>query len=264
MTPLRDDPARGWLSSWEQTRNDLGGWLLWVLFGVAMLILRRLTRLLIFIYITPIMAGRMSIFVVGGLAAVLAPGVRRSILRIKSARVERLLARTADRVASDDWTALAGEPEGTIVSVVGWVRARLHLNKAIGGESAVGIALPCQAKFPGVFESSHDFDLVDEEGRSIFVRVADGRIYGTPNVALDSHELRHLFGELGVPNGATPSGWHVHCLRDGDAFMVVGAKTDGIDPGASGLRGSEPRLTLASPPGRPLLMFSIPAERKTV
>jgi hypothetical protein len=229
-----------------------------------MLILRKITKLLIFIYITPFMAGRMSIFIVGALAAVLAPGVRRSIIRIKSERVERLLAGTAPSVAQDDWTALAAEPDGTIVSVVGWVRGRLHLNRPVGGETPVGIAAPCQAKFPGVFESSHDFDLVDEEGRSIFIRVAEGRMYGEPNVALDSHELRHLFGELGVPNGATPSGWHVHCLRDGDALMVVGAKADGIDPAESGLRGSEPRLALASSPGRPLLMFSIPAERKTV
>lgn len=264
MTPLRDDPARGWLTSWEQMRIDLFGWLLWVLFATVMWTLRQIVKWLIFFYITPFMAGRMSIFTVGFLAAALAPGVRRSILRVKSARIEKLLVGSAESVAADDWDALAAEPDGTIVSVVGWMRGRQRLERPVGPDNPVGLALPCQAKFPGIFQSLHDFELVDEEGRSILVRVADGRIYGEPNQALDSHELRVLFGALGVPAGATPSGWHVHCLRDGDPFLVVGAKTDGVDPTQAGLRGSEPRLTLASTPGRPLLIFSISAERRSV
>ena len=264
MTPLRDDPARGWLTTWEQMRIDFGGWVLWVLYATAMWALRQLVTWFIFFHITPFMAGRISLFTVGPLALALAPGVRRSILRVKSAWTERLLLRSAESVAADDWNALTSEPDGTVVSVVGWMRGRLRLERPVGGDNPVGLALPCQHKFPGVFQSLHDFELVDEEGRSILVRVADGRIYGEPNVALDSHELRHLFGALGLPAGATPSGWHVHSLRDGDPFLVVGAKTDGVDPAQDGLRGAEPRLTLASAPGRPLLIFSIPAERRAV
>jgi hypothetical protein len=245
-------------------RIDFGGWLLWVLYATAMWTLRKIVKWVIFFYITPFMAGRMSLFTVGPLALALAPGVRRSILRVKSAWTERFLLRSAESVAADDWTALAAEPDGTIVSVVGWMRGQLRIDRPIGGENAVGIALPCQHKFPGVFQSLHDFELVDEEGRAIAVRVGDGRIYGQPNVPLDSQELRHLMGALGVPAGATASGWYVHCLRDGDPFLVVGAKTDGVDPNISGLRGSEPRLTLASAPDRPLLIFSIAAERRSV
>jgi hypothetical protein len=264
LTPLRDDPARAWLSNGERMRIDLFGWCLWAAFVVGMFVFRRMVRIFIFLYVTPLFSGRISLFAVGGLAAMLTRGVRRSILRVKAARTERLLNRSADSVAADDWAALAADPDGTIVSVVGWVRGRAHLELPIGGEQAVGVALPCQHTYPGVFESVHDFDLVDEKGRSILVRVSDGRMFGTPSVVLDSNELRHLCGMLGVPSGATPSGWHVYALRDGDPVLVVGAKQDVVDSDDSSLRGPTPRPALVSPPARPLLIFSIAAERRAV
>jgi hypothetical protein len=264
MAPLRDDPARAWLSTGEAARIDFFGWLLWAVFVVAMYMLRWFVRIVVFLYVTPFFSGRISWFVVGGLFVLMRPGIRRSILRVKSARIEKLLARGADAVAADDWTALASEPDGTIVSVVGWVRGRLHLEKPIGGENPVGVALPVQDTFPGVFESLHDFDLVDEQGQSIPIQVADARMFGKPNVALDSHELRHLCSDLGVPSGATVSGWQVYSLRDGDPVMIVGSKRSFLDPMESSLRGPTPRPALGSAPPRPLLIFSIPAERRQV
>ncbi|HLK92473.1 MAG TPA: hypothetical protein VKZ18_21435 [Polyangia bacterium] len=264
LAALNDDPARAWLSTGEAARIDFTGWLLWAVFVVAMYLLRWVARVVIFLYVTPFFSGRISWFVVGGLFVLMRPGIRRSILRVKSARIEKLLARDADSIAADDWTALAGEPDGKIVSVVGWARGRLHLEKPLGGDSAIGVALPCQDTFPGVFESVHDFELVDEEGRSIPIQVAGGRIFGRPNVALDSHQLRHLCSDLGVPSGATPSGWQVYALRDGDPVMVVGFKQSFIDPMESSLRGPTPRAALGSAPPRPLLVFSIPAERRQV
>jgi hypothetical protein len=262
MTPLRDDPALAWLSTSEKMRIDLLGWLLWAAFVVIAFVVRRLVGVAIFIYVTPFFSGRISIVVVGGLAAALAPGVRRSILRIKSERLENLLRGQADDVAADDWAALEGKPNDTLVSAVGWVRGRQYLAKPIGGEPAVGVGIPCQHRFPGVFESLHDFDLVDEEGRSILVQAWEARMFGTPNVALDSHELRHLYADLGVPSGATNSGWHIHSLRSGDPVMVVGYKQTVIDPSEPSFRGPKGRLALASAPPCPLMIFSLVAERR--
>ncbi len=268
LTPLRDDPAVAWLSGAEKLRIDLLGWLLWATFVVAIFVLRQLTRIAIFLFITPIFSGRVATVVVGGLAAASAAPVRRSILRIKNERMEKLLRRQADDVAADDWAALAEEPDGNVISIVGWVRGHQHLPHQIGGESVVGVAVPCQHTFPGVFESLHDFDLVDEEGRSILIQASEGRLFGTPNVSLDSNELRVLFASLGVPSGATSSGWQIHTLRQGDPVMVVGTKQTILDPDDGGFRGPAPRLALASSrspsPACPLLIFSIDAERRAL
>ena len=262
MTPLRDDPALAWLSTSEKMRIDLLGWCLWVAFLVITFVVRQIVHAAIFVFVTPIFSGRISIFIVGPVAAMMAPGIRRSILRVKNGRLENLLRRQADEVAADDWAALEEAPNDTLVSAVGWVRGRQHLSKPIGGEQAVGVGIPCQHRFPGVFESLHDFDLVDEEGRSIFIQAAEGRMFGTLNVALDSHELRHLYADLGIPSGATNSGWRIHSLRSGDPVMVVGYKQTVIDPNEPGLRGPHGRLALASAPPCPLMIFSLAAERR--
>jgi hypothetical protein len=262
MTPLRDDPALAWLSSGERLRIDALGWFLWAAFVVITFVVRQIVHAAIFVFVTPIFSGRISIVIVGGLAAMMAPGIRRSILRVKNGRMESLLRRQANEFAADDWAALENAPNDTLVSTVGWVRGRQHLSKPIGGEPAVGVGIPCQHRFPGVFESLHDFELVDEEGRSILIQASEGRMFGTPNVALDSHELRHLYADLGVPSGATNSGWHIHSLRSGDPVMVVGYKQTVIDPSEPSFRGPEGRLALASAPPCPLMIFSLVAERR--
>jgi len=180
MTPLRDDPALAWLSSGEKLRIDALGWFLWAAFIVITFVVRQIVHVAIFTFVTPIFSGRMSIFIVGGLAAMMAPGIRRSILRAKNQRMESLLRQQANEVAADDWTALESAPNDTVVSAVGWVRGRQHLSKPIGGEPAVGVGIPCQHRFPGVFESLHDFELVDEEGRSILIQASEGRISVSP------------------------------------------------------------------------------------
>src|SRR5579863_5751930 len=165
MTPLRDDPAFAWLTAGEKLRIDALGWFLWAAFLVITFIVRQIVHVAIFVLVTPIFSGRMSTIIVGGLAAAMAPGIRRAILRTKNNRLEALLRGQANEVAADDWTALENAPNDTVVSAVGWVRGRQHLSKPIGGEPAVGVGIPCQHRFPGVFESLHDFELVDEEGR---------------------------------------------------------------------------------------------------
>src|SRR6185312_11527910 len=246
MTPLRDDPAVAWLSPEERSRVAILVFSLWALFWIAVPpAFFSLSAGLA--YLLPIYSVRVAAIVIGTCVAGVYRAVRRAIIRTRSERIERILRRDAADLAADDWTALAAEPNDTIVSVVGWVRGRQHLAHPIGGERAVGLGLPCQQRYPGVFEVLHDFDLVDE-----------------PNVALDSHQLRLLYAALEVASGATPSGWYVHRLRAGDPVMVVGDKQDFLDPADPGFRGRAPRPALAAAPPRPLLIFSLPAERREV
>jgi len=264
LTPLRDEPAGGWLSRGERLRIDAIGWLVWTAFAISMFLLRFIVRVLLFMFVTPVFTGRMSLVLVGALSAALVPGVRRSILRMKSARTADLLRQGANDVAADDWEALSREPEGQVASVLGWVRGRAHLERPIGGEAAVGVAIPCQSKFPGVLEAVNDFEICDEEGRTILIQIADGRTFGAPNVSLEGRELQMLFAALEVPTGVTASSWQVHALRDGDPVMVVGFKRTVVDPGEASLRQAGERLALASQSPCPLLVFSVDAERRKV
>lgn len=262
LTPLRDDPAAGWLSRGEKLRIDALGWFVWVAFVVSMFLLRFIVRVLLVVFVTPMFTGRVSVTVVGLLTAALVPGVRRSILRMKTARTADLLRRGAGDVAADDWDALAREPEGQVASVLGWVRGRLHFDEPLGGEPTVGVAVPCQSTFPGVLESLHDFELCDEEGRTILIQVGDARIFGAPNVSLDGREVQMLLASLDMPTGVNASGWQVHALHDGDPVMVVGFKRMFLDPDAASLREPGERLALGSQSPCPLLVFSIDAERR--
>jgi hypothetical protein len=264
LTPLRDDPAIGWLSPGEKLRINALGWFVWAAFVVSMFVLRFILRVLLFLFVTRIFTGRISVMIVGALSAALVPAVRRSILRMKTARVADLLRRDAVHVAADDWEALARQPEGQVASVLGWVRGRGHLSIPLGGEPAVGVAAPCQSTFPGVLEAVHDFELCDEEGRTILIEMADGRTFGAPNVALDGRELQMLFATLELPTGVTASAFQVHALRDGDPVMVVGFKKTVVDPEGASMRGAGERLALGSSAPCPLLVFTIAAERRSV
>jgi hypothetical protein len=264
LTPLRDDPAIGWLSPGERFRINAMGWFVWAAFVVSMFVLRFVLRVVLFLFVTRIFTGRISYMIVGALSAALVPAVRRSILRMKTARVADLLRREAAHVAADDWAALASQPEGQVASVLGWVRGRGHLSVPLGGEKAVGVAAPCQSTFPGVLEAVHDFELCDEEGRTILIQMADGRTFGTPNVALDGRELQMLFAALELPTGVTASAFQVHALRDGDPVMVVGFKKMIVDPEGASMRGEGERLALGSSAPCPLLVFTLAAERRPV
>jgi hypothetical protein len=262
LTPLRDDPAAAWLTTDERARVGILVFFLWTLFWLA--IPPTFLGFFAGLSVRHIYSFRFSLLFTISLAIAVFRPVRRAIIRTRSERIEQILRRNASDLAADDWTVLAAEPNDTIVSVVGWVRGRQHLAHLVGGARAVGLGLPCQHHYPGVFESLQDFDLVDEEGRSIFIQTSDARLYGEPNVPLDSNQLRLLYAALEIPSGATPSGWYVLRLRDGDPVMVVGAKQDFLDAAEPAFRGPEPRPSLAAAPPRPLLIFSLAAERREV
>ena len=262
VTPLRDDPAAAWLSRNEKLRIDALAWLVWAAFFVTMFVLWLVGRIVLFLFVTPWYSGRASAVIVIGLGIVIFPALRRTILRMKSGRIAELLRRGANDVAADDWEALAREPEGQVASVLGWVRPRMLLEKPVGGNPAIGLALPCQSTYPGVLEAMHDFELCDEEGRTILVEVAGARTFGVANTALDGRDVQMLLASLEVPTGVTASAWHVHALRDGDPVMVVGFKRTAVDPSEASLRQPGERLALASQPPCPLLIFTIDAERR--
>jgi hypothetical protein len=264
LTPLRDDPAVAWLSKGEKLRVGARGWAVWIAFFFSMLVLWDLLWDLLYYAVTPFFPGRISLALVIVLVITIFSAVRRSIIRMKAARVADILHAGAKDVAADDWAALAREPEGQVASVLGWVRGRERLATPLGGESVVGVALPCQSKFPGLLESMHDFELQDEEGRTIVIQMADARTFGTPNVALGGRDMQMLFATLELPTGVTASSYHVHALRDGDPVMVVGFKRMIVDPAAASMRGEGERLALGSSPPCPLLVFSLAAERRPV
>lgn len=204
---------------------------------------------------------------------------------IRRALGARLVRREAGRLAKrlDNWALLDGEPEGAVVSVVGWARGHSYLERPLGGRPCLGMALRCRGETEevrlqrnrwgrqgalvvsrwcsGLYELLHDFDLVDDSGRSIPIKVADGRMLARPNVELhgDDVDARLLIASLDLPLGALPSTRQAFVLHDGDPVLVIGFKSTVVDPSAPGAgpRGAPLRATLVSDSTRPLLVIPI-------
>jgi hypothetical protein len=142
-----------------------------------------------------------------------------------------------------DWSQLARQPDGVVVSLVGWVRGRDQSAPAVEGS-------------PGVFQALHDFDLVDERReQSIPIRVAGGRLLSAASVAVPGEELAER--EPGdAPSRPTATGF---VLRDGDAVRVIGFKDTLVDPtfDARGVREPALGTAIRSDASRPLLIFPL-------
>jgi len=274
MTPLGDDPAAAWLSAGGRLRVGLTGVLGWGTFAVAVLtgyLALRLAILGVFFRGLPRFFGLLRnlkyvpVILTGMLVLAILPFVRRAILRRKSARLAASIRRSApaEALTIDDWTELQNAPEDQPISVVGWARARSRLVHPVGGELCIGLALPCQQSYPGILETSHDFDLVDELGQSIAILVAGGRLMGEATADLGGGDARLLLvASLDLPSGATPSGWSAYLLRDGDPLLILGFKRSIADPTERGLRQLPARTAIASQAPRPLLIFPLDAERR--
>src|SRR4051812_41725671 len=226
LTPLRDDPVVAWLSPQQRVRVALTRWMAWSVFSflsflcwLSLLLVLRFGLLLT------------SVYCCMGVMAVAWP-VRRGIMRRCSAKVAALVRDSSPGLAVpiDDFADLDRQPDGTMVSLVGWIRAREQLPEPVGGEPCVGLALACHQRYPGVLETSNDFDLVDEAGRTVLVQVADGRMLGSSNVNLTDGKARMLLvASLDLPVGAVATGWDTFVLRDGDPVMTVGFKQTVLD-----------------------------------
>jgi hypothetical protein len=259
LTPLRDDPVAVWLTPPQRLRITIAGWLSWLSFGllwficwVTVLLLFRMGMMMTSVY--GVMAGLALIW-----------PVRRVIMRRLSAKMAGLVRAStpAMAVAIDDVAQMERQPDGTLVSVVGWIRARQQLPEAVGGEPCIGLALACHQKYPGVLETLNDFDLIDEAGRAVLVQVAGARMLGESNVNLtDGKARRLLIASLDLPVGAVATGWDAFVLRDGDPVMAVGFKQTTLDPTQTNLRSPPARTSLGSLPPRPLLIFPLGAERR--
>jgi len=261
LTPLRDDPVAAWLSQPQRFRVAVVGWVAWAAFCFLTFVMW-MTVWLVFgfgIVLT-------TVYCSMAFVALTWP-VTRMILRRKSAKMAVLVRDSTPTlgVAIDDLADLEQQADGTQVSVVGWVRARQQLSQMVAGEACIGLALACHQKYPGVLETLNDFELVDEAGRAVMVQVAGGRMLGASNVTLaDANARRMLIASLDLPVGAVATGWDAFVLRDGDPVMLVGSKQTVLDPAQTTLRAPPARTSLSSLPEKPLLIFPIAAERRTL
>jgi hypothetical protein len=264
LTPLQNDPASAWLTGPQQLRVAMSGWFGWFLYFLFLKIVfwGQVIVMLEVMHFVPL---RLPSIVTTMIGLTLLWPARRMVLRRRSRKAAELVRESTPALAVpiDVLSELEGQTDGTIVSIVGWIRARAQLTQPVGGERCIGIALACHQKYPGVLETLADFDLVDEAGNTALVQVAGGRMLGDSNVNLTNAAERMLvIGSLDLPVGAVATGWDAFVLRDGDPVMVIGFKQTAMDPTQASLRAPPARATVGSMPPKPLLIFPIPAERR--
>jgi hypothetical protein len=259
LTQLADDPAMTWLSTSQRLQVTAVGGLAWVGFGVGLMFLR--VVLILVLSQTLHVWGRLPSAISAIVGAALAPAARRAIIRLKSHRAAILIrTQIPQEIAVDDWMTLENHPDGQMVSVVGWIRGRLDVEYPVNGHPCVGLALPCEDKYPGVLESVHDFEITDESGNALAIRVAGGRMLGRSNVRLTgANNHRLLIASLDLPGGAVPVSMSAFVLRDGDPVMILGSKKTIQDPDVYEARKTCLRPALASTDKYPLLIFPLMA-----
>jgi hypothetical protein len=267
LTPLRDDPLSAWLSPPQRLRVAMTGWKGWMLFGLLQSVVWWLLVVLL-AHLLEVVDGRLPTVTVAMAALALAWPMRRVVMRMRNRKMAELVRQSApaEATAIDDFALLEHEPDGQLVSLVGWAQSATSggdsgLNMA--GEPCIGLTIACHQRYPGVLETSHDFTLVDEAGNTVLVQMADARMLGASNVNLtDANARRMLIASLDLPVGAVATGWDAYGLRDGDPVMVIGFKQEALDPTQHSLRGTPARAVVASMAPRPLLVYPIAAERK--
>jgi hypothetical protein len=265
LTPLRDDPVTFWLTSSQKLRVAVTGWLGWLGYSLFLKMLFWL-QVMVLIQLMGWVPMRFPGIITGMIGVSLLWPARRMIMRRRGAKAAELARTGAESAAVpiDEVTELEQQPDGAVVSLVGWIRARGQLTQPVDGQPCVGLAIACHQRFPGVLETLNDFDLIDESGSTVFVQVAGGRMLGASNVTLSNGgERMMLIASLDLPVGAVATGWDAFVLRDGDPVMVVGFKQTAVDPGQASLRAPATRATVGSLPPTPLLIFPIAAERRT-
>jgi len=193
--------------------------------------------------------------------------MRRTIVRIRASTLEKMARQAGERAAAvDDLSLLGDEPDGRVVSLVGWVRGHGYVDSPVDGQPAVGLTLRCQDGMPLVMETMLNFDLVDESGHEALVLTGEGRLFGEANVRLSraSESDRQLVMSLGLPATVVPTDWNALAVRDGDPVMVVGTKTTVQDYTQIQHNRSVARTAVASSKDRPLLIVPLDAERREV
>jgi hypothetical protein len=276
LTALKDDPADHWLSSLDRVIVMVKGWAAWALFGAFLYGIRTAVWVVAASYLdSPALmtmfgslAGRIPIFVGGIVGAALLIPMRRTVVRVRASTIANMAKQAAEDKAAalDELVGLGDEPDGRLVSLVGWVRGHGYVGELVDGKRAVGLTLRCQDGMPFLLESMHNFDLVDEAGNQALVLTGDARLFGEANVRLSraSNDDRQLLLSLNLPPSAVPTDWNVLVVRDGDPVMVIGTKTTVQDYEQIQHNRSVARTAVASSKARPLLIFPLDAERREV
>jgi hypothetical protein len=295
LTMLRDDPAAKWLGPWSRLQAAAAGM---VLPAVWLALLCFTFSAQVFIADAsrhnprpPVETSYLVSLTACIVLSCLLPTVYWASLQLRSRAILALVWKgvVAEALALDDWSKLDDAPDDQPISLVGWVRARQQLRYRVDGKPCVGLALGCRLKslqsfvgthynlwtqrpdqieyiqrYSEVMETLFDFDLVDDDGRAIPIRVAGGRLLGERNVALlgDDQDERDLIAWLALPRGCRPLPKKAYVLRDGDPVMVVGYKTTVRDPAQAGLRDAPVQAVLASASPLPLLVYPLPAARR--
>jgi hypothetical protein len=276
LTRLNEDPAALWLTPLDRAIVAVKGWTAWLFYFAFLYGVRTAVWILTASYLDSAalmamfgsLAHRVPLLVGGALGAALLIPMRRTVVRIRAGAIAKMARQAATDVAAavDDPSALAGAPDGQVVSLVGWVRGRGYVDRLVDGQRAMGLTLRCQDGLPFVLELMHNFDLVDEGGNEILVATADGRLFGESNVRLSraSHDDRQLVQSLELPASAVPTDWNAFVVRDGDPVMVMGTKTTLQDFTELQHNRSTSITAVASAKGRPLLLLPLAAERREV
>lgn len=271
VTLLRNDPAVGWLTG----SGRFGVLLKWAGVWVGYFLL---VRAVFFVskaamdssalasFDVTVMGWSFPRLVAVGVAALLLIPVRhlanvvRAAARAKAAKQDA----SDEALAIDDYAALAEQAEGTVVSLVGWVRGHGYLEHTVGGHQAVGLALPCRGLT--VVETLHNFDLVDEGGATALIVAQGARLLGQPTVPISrvDAEDRALLHALNLPAGIVPTYWSAFVVRDGDPVMVIGTKATVHDMTELQHGRAAARTAVTSQAKRPLLVIPLDAERRDV
>src|SRR5579863_430160 len=222
LTPLKDDPSAAWLTPLDRLIVTLKGWAAWALYAAGLR-----AAFLAFHYVITAMSGDLDLgrsvgsmgrtfslpgLLTAGLGAMLIIPMRRAVVQIRASATAKMARRAAVDAAAtvDDLALLANEPDGRLVSLVGWVRGHGYLYHRAAGERAVGLTLRCQDTSPFVMETMHNFDLLDETGNAALVVTAGARICGAPNVRLSraNDGDRQLVMSLDLPPTTVPTDWN--------------------------------------------------------
>ena len=276
LTRLKEDPAGRWISGLDHLIVLVKGWAAWLLYLVFLRVV-----FIAFHFVISTASGDYNLaqsvgfgralsipgLLTGGLGALLLIPMRRTIVRIRASTIEKMARQAGERAAAvDDLSLLGDEPDGRVVSLVGWVRGHGYVDSPVDGQPAVGLTLRCQDGMPLVMETMLNFDLVDESGHEALVLTGEGRLFGEANVRLSraSESDRQLVMSLGLPATVVPTDWNALAVRDGDPVMVVGTKTTVQDYTQIQHNRSVARTAVASSKDRPLLIVPLDAERREV
>ena len=159
LTRLNEDPAALWLRPIDRAIVTVKGWMAWLFYFAFLYGVRTVVWILTASYLdSPALmamfgplARRVPLLVGGALGAALLIPMRRTVVRIRAGAIAKMAreAATDAAVAVDDLAALAAEPDGRLVSLVGWVRGRAYVDRLVDGQRAVGLtaALPGRTAF---------------------------------------------------------------------------------------------------------------------